>query len=136
MEAEMFHRLTLMLAAAALALPAAPTLAKAPPENWDGLVRAKAKKVDLVYLHPDADFRPYAQVMIDKPEVAFEKDWKRDYNMSRRGAGGRVDDEDILRAIDDGRADFIEALVAAYGKAGYEALNAPGADVLRVSTAA
>src|SRR3954469_3702567 len=114
----MFHRLTLMLAAAALALPAAPILAKAPPENWDGLVKVKAKKLDLLYLHPSADFRPYSKVMIDRPEIAFEKDWKRDYNMSQRSLGGRVDDEDIRKAIDDGRVDFIEALVKAYGKAG------------------
>jgi hypothetical protein len=130
----MFHRLTLVFAAAMLALPAAPSLAAKAPENWDGLVKVKAKKLDLLYLLPDADFRPYSKVMIDRPEIAFHKDWKRDYNMSQRSLGGRVDDEDMRKAIDAGRADFIEALVSAYGKAGYQIVNEPGADVLRVST--
>ena len=39
------------------------------PENWDGLVEVKPKRMDAAYLLPGADFRSYTKVMIDPSEV-------------------------------------------------------------------
>ncbi len=45
------------------------------PDNWDGLVRVKPKRMDAAYVAPGADFRAYTKVMLDPAEVAFKKDW-------------------------------------------------------------
>ena len=48
--------------------------------NWDGLVEVKPKRLDAAFLLPGADFRTYKKIMMDPVEVAFEKNWVRDYN--------------------------------------------------------
>ncbi|HEY6916144.1 MAG TPA: DUF3313 family protein [Allosphingosinicella sp.] len=119
---------------ALMAISAAPSLAK-PPDTWDGLLKVNSKRLAAVYLLPDADFRGYTKIMIDKPEVAFKKNWVRDYNRDMRSLSGRVDDEDVRRAIDGATAIFQEALADAYRKEGYQIVSQPGTDVLRLSTA-
>ena len=74
-------------------------LAAKAPASWDGLTLTKSKRMDLVYLAPGADFRTYHKVMLDPTEVAFEKNWKRDFNNQTRGLGRRVDDDDIQKAV-------------------------------------
>ena len=63
-----------------LSVPGA-LLARA-PETVDDLYKVDSKKFDEVFLLPGVDFRPYTKVMIDDPEVAFERNWQRDYNRS------------------------------------------------------
>jgi hypothetical protein len=75
------------LAAAFVALLIAGSSATAiqaakPPATWDNLVLVKSKKFQRVYLAPGADFRPYTKVMLDPTEVAFQKNWVKDYNNS------------------------------------------------------
>src|SRR5207244_2107883 len=70
------------------------------PDTWDNLVRVSSKKLDLVYLQPGADFRGYSKVIIDPTEVAFRKDWARDYNRDIRGVSRRVSEKDVRTAID------------------------------------
>ena len=52
------------LLAAALLAASAPLLAQsqATEDNWEGLVRVRSEKIELVYLAPGADFRPYTKV--------------------------------------------------------------------------
>jgi hypothetical protein len=129
----MIRRLFPILAVTAIAI--SPLGAKELPDNWDGLAKVEAKKLAAVYLLPQADFSGYSKVLIDRPEVAFHKDWKRDHNRSQRSLGGRVDDGDIRKAIDGATEYFVEALAKAYTKAGYQPVTEAGPDVLRVSTA-
>src|SRR3954452_18400618 len=93
---------TIILAALASMAVTTPTLAARPPETWDCLVRQKAKRMNLVYVQPGADFRGYSKVMFDPIEVAFQKNWKKDYNSSRRDLGGRVTDQEIEKAVSAG----------------------------------
>ena len=75
------------------------------PDNWDGLVRVKPKRMDAAYVAPGADFRTYTKVMLDPAEVAFKKDWMRDVNDASAGVSKDVSDEDaqkILTAARDG----------------------------------
>ena len=130
----MRHRLFVIIATALIAVPAASSALDL-PDNWDGLTKVPGKRLDAVYLLRDADFRGYSKVMLDRPEVAFKKDWKRDYNSSQRSIGSRVDDADIRKAIDLGTEAFMKSLTEAYGKAGFQVVDQPGPDVLRVSTA-
>ena len=120
-------------AIAALLLAGAPATAKAPP-TWDGLVQVKAKRLDLAYLQPGADFRGYTKVMLDPTEVAFAKNWQRDYNASNRNLGGRISDSDVHDAIAKGVAASNQIFAEAWTKGGYAVVTEPGPDVLRIKT--
>jgi hypothetical protein len=135
-EAEMQRRnfMGLVLGCGAVAL-AGPSLAAAPPESWDGLVRVKSKKLSAVYLQPGADFSGYRRVMIDPTEVAFQKDWARDYNRGSRGLSGKISDADVEKAVQQGAAAATNIFADAYAKAGYPSAKEAGPDVLRVRTA-
>ena len=73
--------------AGVLLVAAAPLLAQATEDNWEGLVRVKSDKIELVYLAPEADFRPYTKVMLDPSEMAMEKNWLRDQRREQQRAG-------------------------------------------------
>lgn len=122
----------LFAAAAALALLSAGAAAKA-PATWDGLVQVKAKKLALGYLRPDADFRAYSKVMFDPPEVAFNKNWQRDYNSSTMSLAGRVNDSDVRDAVEEAKKSVSKIFPERFTQEGYQVVDAPGADVLRVS---
>ena len=129
------HFAALALTSFAMASAGRPALAAKPPTEWDGLVKVKAKKFQLVYLRPGADFRTYAKVMLDPTEIAFEKNWKRDYNSSSVGISNRLTDEDLARMADEGRKSAAKILQKAYADGGYPVVSEPAADALRVRTA-
>lgn len=119
---------TVALMLASLAVPAS---AAKPPESWDGLVEVNSPKMDLAYLSPGADFRSFRKVMLDKPEVAFRKNWMRDMNSSR-SMSRRVDDDDARKILAAVQGDTTDIFVEAFTKAGYQVVTEPGEDVLRV----
>lgn len=129
------HFATLALTSIAMAAAARPALAAKPPAEWDGLVKVKAKKFELVYLRPGADFRGYTKVILDPTEVAFQKNWKRDYNQDQASISNQVSDKDIERMADEGRKGAAEILQKAYAAGGYPVVTDPATDVLRVRTA-
>jgi hypothetical protein len=102
-----------------------------PPPTWDNLVLVDSKKFQRVYLLPGADFRPYTKVMLDPTEVAFRKNWLRDYNSSA-GFGQQVSPDKAQKIINDVRKGFGDIFAKAYAKAGFTVVQAPGPDVLRV----
>lgn len=111
-----------------------PVLAQTKTE-WDGLLRVKAKKMDAVYLLPQADFRGYTKVMLPPTEISFRKNWQRDQNSSAMGVSRRVSDEDARKILDGARDAFQDVFRKAYEAAGFQVVDAPGPDVLRVNTA-
>jgi len=124
----------LVAAAAALSLLAAATPAgTAPPASWDGLTLVKSKRFDAVYLMPGADFRNYTKVMLDPTEVAFQKNWLRDYNQ-QASFSMRLSDADAQRMLQTVQTGFEEIFRKAYTDAGYPIVDTPGPDVLRVRT--
>ena len=123
---------TLFSTAIALALCSTALAAKA-PETWDGLVQVKAKKLALGYLRPDADFRAYSKVMFDPPEVAFSKDWQRDYNRSTMSLAGRISDSDVRDAVEEAKKSAANIFPERFVQEGFQVVTAPGPDVLRVS---
>jgi len=106
----------------------------APPATWDGLVQVPSKRLKLVYLQPGADFRGYTKVLMEAPEVAFEKNWQRDYNSSSLDVSSRVSDREVQEAISQGVTAASDIFSQAWTKGGYALVNAPGPDVLRVRT--
>jgi len=124
-------------AASLLALAQAPSALAArqkAPTTWDGLVRVKSKRLDYVYLLPGADFRGYTKVMLDPTELAFEKNWLRDYNSSRMGLSGRLTERDVREAIAKAAPVAGEILAEACREGGYPVVTEGGPDVLRLRT--
>jgi hypothetical protein len=113
---------------------AGPALAAEMPATWDNLVKVKSKRLNYVYLLPGADFRAYTKVMLDPTEVAFRKNWKRDYNSSSRSLSAKITDQDIEKAIAEAGKAATNIFAEAFGKGGYPVVAAPGADVLRLRT--
>jgi len=118
--------------AGALLVASAPLLAQATEDNWDGLVRVKSDKIELVYLAPEADFRPYTRVMIEPSEMAMRANWLRDQRRSSSSLGNEATERDITRALERGREQFDTYFAAAFTKAGFTIATEPGADVLRI----
>ncbi len=104
------------------------------PDNWDGLVQIKPKRMDMVYVLPGADFRPYTKVMLDKTEVAFRKDWQKNMN-DTRWVSRKIDDDQAAKIMAAASSNFSDVWTKALNKAGYQVVTAPGPDVLRLSTA-
>ncbi|HTL15423.1 MAG TPA: DUF3313 family protein [Thermomonas sp.] len=129
------HRLCLAAILVATALAGAAIARPSPPPMWDNLVRVDTKKFDAAYILPGADFRPYTRVIIDAPEVAFHKDFQRDYNNTTRDLSGRITDGEMREAMERVRTGFSEVFTEAYTAAGYQIATAPAADTLRVKTA-
>lgn len=124
----------LIFAALALTVGATGATAKA-PETWDGLVQVKAKKLGLAYLLPHADFRAYSKVMFDPPQVAFAKNWQRDFNRSAMTLSGRISDKDVRDAVTQAEASLTKIFPDRFTEEGYQVVAAPGPDVLRLSVA-
>lgn len=120
-----------MLAGGLLAV-STPLLAQATEDNWEGLVRVKSDKIELVYLAPEADFRPYTQVLLDPSEMAMQKNWLRDQRRESSSLGGQATERDIVRALDQGRKQFDSYFAEAFTKAGFTIATAPGPDVVRI----
>jgi hypothetical protein len=132
----MHRRQFAVLALAAAALPAMPlpVLAGSMPASWDGLVQVNSKRLRYVYLLPGADFRGYHKVMLDPTEVAFKKNWQRDFNRTSRELSSRVTESQIKRVIDEGGPAATAIFAKTYAAGGYPVVGAAGPDVLRIRT--
>src|SRR5512143_3222706 len=103
-------------------------------DSPDGLVKVAPRRMELAWLRPGADFRPYTKVIIGQTQVAFRPNWRKDYNSSR-SVGNWVSQEQADRIMAAAQTNFDEIFRDAFRKAGYEVANAPGPDVLRVNSA-
>ena len=118
-----------------LMLPASALLAaEGAPATWDDLQLVKSSKYSRLYLLPGADFQPYSKIMLDPTEASFRKDWVRNYNQSSRELSRRISDDDVNRVIQQVSSNFGDIFAEEYQKAGYQVVQTPGPDVLRVKT--
>jgi hypothetical protein len=108
--------------------------AESAPTTWDDLKLVKSSRSARLYLLPGANFQPYSKVMLDKTEVAFRKNWVRDYNQSSGTVSRRIDSSDVDRVIKEVSSNFGDIFADEYQQAGYQVVQAPGPDVLRVRT--
>jgi hypothetical protein len=123
---------SLVIAALAVALVAAPAISKQkPPATWDGLELTPRKGLDLVYLRPGAQFKGYTNVMIDDPvEVAFDKNW--DPNENVRSLSRRMSEDDIQKIRSEMAVELRKVFIEELTKGGYAVVDKPGAETLRV----
>ena len=101
--------------------------------SHDGLQRVKVKDVDAAYTRPGASLKGYTKVMLDPTEVAFRRNFVRNYNRTV-GTGRRLGDDEVQRAADQVRSGFGEIFADTYRGAGYQVVTQPGPDVLRLRT--
>jgi hypothetical protein len=118
-------------AGAALGLMASAALAQ-DNGSWDGLVEVKPKRIDAGFLLPGADFRPYTKVMMDPVEVAFKKDWMKNYNQDAATLSQRLTDADVQRIAQAARDAFTQVFTEEFQKKGLQLVTAAGPDVLRL----
>lgn len=103
-----------------------------PPEvTPEGLHLQTHTKSRLVYVRPGASLAQYHRVAILDCLVEFEKDWQRDYNLSRAGTASRVSDSDVER-MKTGLAEEFKNVFAKelQEKGGYEVVDDAAPDVL------
>lgn len=103
------------------------------PDTYEGLLKVESSSFDAAYLLPGADFAGYRRIMLDQPEVAFHKNWLRDYNNSV-STSDRISDEEALEILAEMQTGLQDAFLKAYTDAGYEVVTTPGPDVLRLRT--
>ncbi len=120
-----FMVLTFAMAATAIAKD------ELPDRTADGLDRIESKKVDAVYWQKGATLEAYSKVMLLECEVAFTKDWMRDYNRSSgRSLSSRVDSGDMDRIKKDLSAEFNKEFTKVLEEGGYTVVESTGHDVL------
>lgn len=115
-----------------ISAPAVVTAQEEKP-TWDDLHLVKSSRSQRLYLLPGASFQPYSKILLDTTEVAFRKNWMRDFNQSR-SISMHVRQEDIDRVSQEVSSSFGSILAEQYQKAGYQVVQSPGPDVLRIRT--
>jgi hypothetical protein len=118
--------------AGVLLAAASPLLAQASEDNWEGLVRVRSDKIELVYLAPEADFRPYTSVLLDPSELAMRQNWLRDQRRSSTSLGNQPTERDIQRGLERGQQQFDTYFAEAFTKAGFTIATEPGPNVARI----
>jgi hypothetical protein len=122
--------------AGVLLAAASPLLAQASADNWDGLVRVRSEKIDMVFLAPEADFRPYRQVLVEPCVMGMRANWLRDQRRSSAGGlGNQPTQRDIERGLARGQQQFDTYFAEAFTRAGFTIATEAGPDVARISPA-
>lgn len=129
----MYKKLTTTLLSALALLFAGAAIAKddMPDRTEDGLMRMDSENVDAVYWLEGATLDEYKKVLIMDAQVAFRKNWQRDYNRTATpGVARRVtsDDMEAIKAAlsDEFNSVFTEVLT----EAGFAVVDTPAEDVL------
>ena len=105
-------------------------------ESVDSLVKVKPRLMEMAWLLPGADFRPYTKVIISRTQVAFRQNWLKDYNEGTRlGMGGQISQDQANQIMAAAQTNFDDVFADAFKKAGYEVVTTAGPDVLRVNSA-
>ena len=99
-------------------------------QSPDGLVQVKPRQMELAWLRPGADFRPYTKVIVEKTQVAFRPNWLKDYNLN--APLNKVSPDDATRIMAAAQTNFDDVFRDAFRKAGYEVVTTTGPDVLRI----
>ena len=89
--------ITLSMLATLLTIGCASTSETVPTTTPDGLDLVRSDKHSAVYVKPEAQLDIYNEFAIVPCEVAFRKNWQRDYNSSHRSSGQQIKERDIDR---------------------------------------
>ena len=91
---------------------------EAPQVSPEGMQLKVSKRSTVAYKKEGVDFSEYNSVQILPSQVAFKKNWQRDFNRSQPSISARVKDEDVLRIKAGVAKLFDEGFKEEFGKAG------------------
>jgi Protein of unknown function (DUF3313) len=117
-----------------LALYGLTSIAAGQATEPDGLVKVTPRRMELAWLRPGADFRPYTKVIVGQTQVAFLPNWLRDYNLDA-SLDRKITQVQANQIMAAAQTNFDQIFRDAFSKAGYEVVTAAGPDVLRVNSA-
>ncbi len=107
------------------------SLAAETPSDIDGLVRVTDRRIDHLFVLPDADFAQYSKVRIDPVDVSFSERWQP--NGARgRSARRRLSDRDIENIKSTVSTEFRRTVADELMRGGYTIVDEDGDGVLRV----
>jgi len=104
----------------------------ASPRIGDELVSWITQTFDEAYVKPDANLPAYRKVLIDPPQVVFQKGWLKDINYTRDPARW-LRPADQQKIVDDMSAGVGRVFTDVFKSRGYEVVAAPGPGVLRIT---
>jgi hypothetical protein len=102
--------------------------------SWDDLSLVKSSRFQRVYLLPGANFSQYNKVMFDKTEVAFVKDWLKDYNRYAGTLSRRISSDRANEVLQEVSTTFGDVFEKAFQDGGFQVVQSPGPDVVRIRT--
>ena len=86
---------------ASLAMLGCTATSEAPQTSPDGMQLKVSTRSTTGYKKEGVDFSEYSKVQLLPSQVAFKKDWKRDYNRDQISLSSRAKDEDVIRIKND-----------------------------------
>lgn len=121
------------ISAVLIILAAALTVQSDPPQvSYDGLYLEDSKKIAVLYVKPNADFRRYKKFIMLDAHVAFRKNWQRDTKV----AGRKVSNKDMLKIQTEVAGLFHSVFSEGLqGDNGYPMVKESGDDVLVIRPA-
>jgi hypothetical protein len=105
------------------------------PKTVDGLELQSGTKLAVVYLQPGETLQDYSKVMLDKPEVAFRKNWQRDFNRDAVSLTMQIKDSDVKKIKEELAREFMSIFTAELEAAGHEVVTESAKDVLLIRPA-
>ncbi len=111
-------------------LQAAFAAAAATPSATDGY--SLLRKLDEVYVAPDAQLASYRAVMLDAPKISLDRGWLKNINSTRQPSRW-VTARDAQKIVDDLSASMAVTFADVFRAKGYEIATTPGPGVLRLS---
>jgi len=109
---------------------AAKEKAKLPETTKDGLQLEHRTKHGAVYLKPGATLDAYSQVKILDAYVAFQKNWKRNFNEDQMSLENRVTNEDMEQIKTRLAKEFQLVFAKVLKKGGYQVVDTTGKEIL------
>ncbi len=70
---------------------------KTPEVSEEGMQLKVDKRSTTAYIKEGVDFSEYTQIQILPSQVAFKKNWQRDYNRNKATLSSRIKDDDVIR---------------------------------------
>jgi len=107
----------------------------APKTEWDGLIRQPGTRLDAVFVRPDTEgeIAAFRSVMLDPVSVSFARDF--DPNRGTRSLMRQVNADDLIAIQENLAILFRDVFREELAAGGYELVETPGPDTLRVTAA-
>jgi hypothetical protein len=91
------NAIKMTLIVAVISITGCQSATEAPQVSPDGMQLEMSTRSAVAYKKEGVDFSEYNKVLILPSQVAFKKNWQRDYNRDQIGTSMRLKDKDVVR---------------------------------------